>query len=190
MNRASILLLICLAATTLCAEPAPQKPAWKSTSAFAAHTTLGVNIGTLIGLKIAKERAYKKLRATLLDQITKEAEQEASKNNDSQTGNTNGPTALEILTHIKTAPKKALTSIAQDIIERRKAYEQLYGNYVLAEQLGATRNEQEKAAVALYKSLTAKIGRYEKLIPQLSFALLGTTTASTFSLLRQVGFLS
>lgn len=181
-------------------DTTPQRP-WKSSSAFLIHSLTAANIGSLIGMKIAKERAYKDLRATLLEQIENEAERVAARRTEKDaefeapaenpTAEVRQPTTpSEILIHVKYAPKSELVRIAQDIVQRRKAYEQLYGNFALAHELGAEQNDRERAEVVAYERLTKKIKLYERWIPQLSVALLGTGTATIASLLRQVGFVS
>lgn len=182
--------------------PEPTRPAWKSWSAVPIHGLTISNIGFLIGLKLSKNRAYKELRATLVEQINNEAEREAAKyteedmpefepleeNPDAMVRQPNTPS--QILIHVKFAPNAELVRIAQDIIQRRRAHEQMYGNYALAQELGPENNDRERKEVANYQRLIRKIKLFERWIPQLGTALLGTGTASLFTLLRQVGFVS
>lgn len=187
-------IILSIAATVCMLPIAAKEPLISFPSAVPIHLLASANIAAYIGTAIAKAGAYKKLRATLINQLENEAVIEADQEKEEAVEM--GTEAVvrqpkqnvgQMIAHITTASKQELIRIASEIVQQRKMYEQTYGEFALIEKIGSERNAVEKATIFSYEELIKKIFRYEILQPQLGMALIGTGAATAFTALRQFG---
>lgn len=157
-------------------------PAFKIPAAVPIHSMSIASATSLIGVVHAKAKIYERLRTLLLEQLTREAGQ--------PTGHAeNNYQTSDIITHVRHASHKELAHIIGDIIQRRRIYEEEFGDTVLAEKLGFEQNKKEKEAVDRYQTLLSRALKYEWWVPQIRAAMIGTGAASVFTVLRQFSVL-
>ena len=172
-------LILCLTIASCCSTDVS---AFKLPAAVPIHGMSIASAVSLIGIVRAKAKTYEQLRTLLLAQLQREAGQPADHTeNKYQTS--------DIITHVRHASHKELAHIIGDIIQRRRIYEEEFGDTVLAEKLGFEQNKKEKESVNQYQQLLSRALKYEWWVPQIRAAMVGAGAASIFTVLRQLSVL-